>query len=155
VLIGAVPLVLYWFNCGEIDVADCLVFSALIMLAAGFAQMALAAALLHENIIAANPITVVAAIVRIGWAYLWPCLLAGISLAFTVLGVFLLLYKMPRMWMEAVALWMYWVLVLYLGLVSIRMMGLTYHAHAHDLAWFRRRPRWATTRHHGHLYANS
>ena len=71
------------------------------MLAAGFAQMALAAALLHENIVAANPITVVAAIVRIGWAYLWPCLLAGIALAFTVLGVVLLLYKMPRMWMEA------------------------------------------------------
>ena len=100
----------------------------MIMLAAGFGQMALAAALLHVNIIAANPITVVAGIIRIGWAYLWPCLLAGISLAFTVLGVVGLLYKMPRMWMEALALWGYWVLVLYLGMVSIRMMGLTYHA---------------------------
>jgi hypothetical protein len=154
-LIGAVPLVLYWVNCGEIDVFDCLIFSGLIMLASGFGQMALAAALLHENIIAANPITVVVAIFRIGWAYLWPCLLAGIALAFTVLGVFLLLYKMPQMWMEAVALWTYWVLVFYLGMVSIRMMGLTYHAHAPDLAWFRRRPRWATTRHRGQLYANS
>ncbi len=154
-LIGAVPLVLYWYYCGEIDVFDCVVFSTLIMLAAGFAQMALAAAMLHENIVAANPITVVAAVVRIGWAYLWPCFMAGIALAFTVLGVFLLLYKMPMMWMEALALWGYWVLVLYLGMVSIRMMGLTYHAHAPDLAWFRRRPRWATTRHHGQLYANS
>ena len=130
-------------------------FSVLIMLAAGFGQMALAAALLHENIIAANPITVVAGIVRIGWPYLWPCLLAGISLAFTVLGVVGLLYKMPRMWMEAVALWAYWVFLFYLGMVSIRMMGLTYHAHAADLGWFRRRPRWATSRHHGKLYANS
>ena len=154
-LIGAVPLVLYWYYCGEIDVFDCVVFSTLIMLAAGFAQMALAAAMLHENIVAANPITVVAAVVRIGWAYLWPCFMAGIALAFTVFGVFLLLYKMPMMWMEALALWGYWVLVLYLGMVSIRMMGLTYHAHAPDLAWFRRRPRWATTRHHGQLYANS
>ena len=153
--IGAAPLALYWYNCGPIDVFDCLVFAALIMLAAGFGQMALAAAMLHENIVAANPITVVAAIARIGWAYLWPCLLAGISLAFTVLGVFGLLYKMPRMWMEAVALWGYWVFVLYLGMVSIRMMGLTYHAHAPDLAWFRRRPRWATSRHDGNLYANS
>jgi hypothetical protein len=59
------------------------------------------------------------------------------------------------MWMEAVALWVYWVLVLYLGMVSIRMMGLTYHAHAPDLGWFRRRPRWATSRHDGKLYANS
>ena len=80
------------------------------------------------------------AVVRIGWAYLWPCMLAGIALAFTSLGVFLLLYKMPRMWMEAVALWMYWVLVLYLGMVSIRMMGLTYHATLPDLAWFKHRP---------------
>ena len=55
------------------------------------------------------------AIFRIGWAYLWPCLLAGIALAFTVLGVFGLLYKMPRMWMEAVALWAYWVFVFYSG----------------------------------------
>ena len=154
-LVGAGPLVLFWMNCGEIDAFDCLVFSGLIMLAAGFAQMALAAALLHENIIAANPITVVAGIFRIGWAYLWPCLLAGISLAFSVLGVVGLLYKMPRMWMEALALWGYWVFVLYLGMVSIRMMGLTYHAHAPDLAWFRRRPRWASSRHDGHLYANS
>ncbi len=154
-MIGAGPLVLYWFNCGEIDVFDCLIFALLIMLAAGFGQMALAAALLHENIIAANPITVVAGIFRIGLPYLWPCLLAGISLAFTAFGLFGLLYKMPRMWMEALALWVYWVLVLYLGMVSIRMMGLTYHAHAPNLAWFRRRPRWATSRHHGKLYANS
>jgi hypothetical protein len=154
-LVGAAPIVLYWFNCGEIDVFDCLVFSLMIMMAAGFGQMALAAALLHENIIAANPITVVAGIIRIGWPYLWPCLLAGISLAFAVLGVAGLLYKMPRMWMEAVALWAYWAFLFYLGMVSIRMMGLTYHAHAPDLGWFRRRPRWATSRHHGKLYANS
>jgi hypothetical protein len=154
-LIGAGPIVLYWYNCGEIDVFDWLVFSGLIMMAAGFGQMALAASLLHENIVAANPITVLVAIVRIGWPYLWPCLLAGIALAFTVLGVFGLLYKMPKMWMEAVALWVYWVLVLYMGMVSIRMMGLTYHAHAPDLGWFRRRPRWATSRHDGKLYANS
>jgi hypothetical protein len=154
-LVGSGPLVIYWFNCGTIDVFDCLVFAFLIMLAAGFGQMALAAALLHDHIIAANPITVILAIVRIGWPYLFPCILAGISLAFAVLGVFGLLYKLPKIWMEAAALWAYWVLVLYLGMVSIRMMGLTYHAHALDLAWFRRRPRWASSRHDGTLYANS
>ena len=39
---------------------------------------------------------------------------AGLHRAGTLFG---LLYKMPRMWMEAVALWAYWVLVLYLGMV--------------------------------------
>ena len=59
------------------------------------------------------------------------------------------------MWMEAVSLWGFWVLLLYLGMVVMRMLGLTYHAHAVDLVWFRRRPRWANTRLHTQIYANS
>ena len=39
--------------------------------------------------------------------------------------------------MEAVALWAFWVFVLYSAMVALRMMGLTYHAHALDLSWFR------------------
>jgi hypothetical protein len=35
------------------------------------------------------------------------------------------------------------------------MLGLTYHAHSVELLWFRRRPRWATSRFHGQIYANS
>ncbi len=117
--------------------------------------MALAASLLHENIFAANPVTVVVAILRIGWTYLRPCVLAGAALSCAVLGVWGLLYKLPRMWMEAVALWAYWLLVLYLAMVALRMIGLTYHAHALDLVWFRRRPGWATSSHDGHIYVNS
>ncbi len=44
---------------------------------------------------------------------------------------------------------------LYGAMVTLRMMGLTYHAHALDLSWFRRRPRWASSRHHGQIYVNS
>jgi len=155
VAIGGGPIALYWMHCGDVDWFDWTVVAGLTMLGAGYAQMALAASLLHENIIAANPVTVFAAIQRIGWGYLWPCLMAGITLGLTVLGVWGLLYKMPRMWMEAVALWAYWLFVLYLAMVALRMMGLTYHAHALDLSWFRRRPRWATSRHDGQLYVNS
>ena len=32
--------------------------------------------------------------------------------------------------MEAVALWAFWVFVLYEAMVVMRMLGLTYHAHA-------------------------
>ena len=80
------------------------------MLGVGYAQMALAASLLHENIIAANPITVVSSILRLGVRYLRPCLVASIALVLTGLGVWGLLYKMPSMWMEAVALWGFWVI---------------------------------------------
>ena len=87
--------------------------------------------------------------------YLRPCLIASIAVVIAVVGVWDLLYKMPRMWMEAVALWAYWLLTLYGAMVTLRMMGLTYHAHALDLSWFRRRPRWASSRHHGQIYVNS
>jgi hypothetical protein len=117
--------------------------------------MALAASLLHENLIAANPVTVLAGIGRLGWSYLRPAIMASISLGFAVLGVCGLLYRMPKMWMEAVALWAYWVFVLYLAMVTLRMMGLTYYAHALELLWFRRRPRWATSSRDGQIYANS
>jgi hypothetical protein len=110
---------------------------------------------MHETILAANPITVLMAVFRIGWTYLVPCLVTSIAVVLAGLGVYGLLYRMPRMWMEAVALWAFWVFIFYEGMVVMRMLGLTYHAHALELTWFRRRPRWASTRLHGRIYANS
>jgi hypothetical protein len=155
IILGGIPAALFWLNCGDLDWFDWIIFAELIMLGAGYAQMALAAALLHDQIIAANPITVLAAIWRMGTHYLRPCLIASIALVLVALGVWGLLYKMPRMWMEAVALWAFWVFAFYVAMVALRMMGLTYHAYALDLHWFRRRPRWATSRHHGQIYVNS
>jgi hypothetical protein len=154
-LLGGIPVAFYWFHCGEIDWFDWFVFGELTMMGAGYAQMALAASLLHENIIAANPFTVVSSIFRLRGSYLRPCLVASLTLVLSGLGVWGLLFKLPSMWMEALALWAYWVAVLYSAMVTLRMMGLTYHAHALDLSWFRRRPRWAASRHHGQIYANS
>jgi hypothetical protein len=156
VAIAAVPFALFWWlDHGKLEWFHWVVFGSLVVAGAGYAQMALAASLLHENLLAANPVTVVAGILRIGWAYLHTAVLAGMGLAVTVLGVWGLLFKMPRMWMEAVAIWAYWFFVLYLAMVSLRTLGLTYHAHALDLLWFRRRPRWATSSRDGHIYVNS
>jgi len=153
--LGGIPLVIYWMHCGDIDWFDWIVFIDLIMLAVGYAQMALAAALLHDNIIAANPITVLTSIVRIGWGYLLPCLVAAIALGLAALALWSVLYSMPTIWTEGIAIWAFWVFLFYEAMVVVRMMGLTYHAHALDLHWFRRRPRWATSRRNGQLYANS
>jgi hypothetical protein len=154
-VLGAAPIVVHWYRSGEVALPDWIIFGALAIMGAGYAQMALAASLLHENLIAANPVTVLAGIGRLGWSYLRPAIMASISLGFAVLGVCGLLYRMPKMWMEAVALWAYWVFVLYLAMVTLRMMGLTYYAHALELLWFRRRPRWATSSRDGQIYANS
>ena len=148
-------MALYWGYSREINWLHGVVFVDLIVVGTAFGQMALAAALLHDTIIAANPFTVLIAILRVGWAYVIPCLVASVALVLGGLGVYGLLFRMPRMWMEAVALWAFWVFVLYEGMVVMRMLGLTYHAHAVELVWFRRRPRWATSRLHGRIYSNS
>ena len=104
VALGGVPLVIYWMHCGDIDWLDWIVFIDLIMLSIGYSQMALAAALLHENLIAANPVTVSLAIVRIGWEYLRPCLVAAIALVLDAFAVWSQLYEMQSMWIERVAI---------------------------------------------------
>jgi hypothetical protein len=153
--LGGIPLVYYRMHCGEIDWFDLVVFLNLVTLAVGYAQMALAAALLHDNIIAANPVTVFLAIFRIGWDYLRPCLIAVLLMVLAGLAAWGLIYQMPTMWMEGLAIWLFWVLIFYGAMVVVRMMGLTYHAHALDLHWFRRRPRWTSSGRKGQIYANS
>ena len=155
VALGGLPVALYWGYSREINWLHGVVFVDLIVVGTALGQMALAAALLHDTIIAANPFTVLIAILSVGWAYVIPCLVASVALVLGGLGVYGLLFRMPRMWMEAVALWAFWVFVLYEGMVVMRMLGLTYHAHAVELVWFRRRPRWATSRLHGRIYSNS
>lgn len=155
VVLGGVPLALYWAYRGDMGLLDWVVLIGLITLAAGYAQMALAASLLHDNIIAANPVTVFVAIARIGWDYLRPCLISALVLVMAGMAVWAMLYKMPTMWVEGVAIWAFWVFAFYAAMVVVRMVGLTYHAHAMDLHWFRRRPRWASSRRDGRLYANS
>ena len=155
VALGGLPVIVYWVYCGQIDWLDGIVFLDLVLVGTGFAQMALAAALMHDTIIAANPITVMSAIFQIGWDYVVPCLVGSVAIIFAGLGVYGLLFRMPRMWMEAVALWAFWVFVLYESMVVLRMLGLTYYAHSLELVWFRRRPRWASSRLDGRIYSNS
>ncbi|MDR3618947.1 MAG: hypothetical protein P4L85_06315 [Paludisphaera borealis] len=154
-VVGGLPAVVFWNYFGAIDWPTLSVLGLLLFLGVGFTQMALAASLMHETITAANPVTVVAAVRRIGWAYLLPCAATTVAVLLTCLSVYSLLFRMPKMWMEAVALWAFWVFFLYTGMVLLRMLGLTYHAHAMDLYWFRRRPRWATGGRPGRIYANS
>ena len=80
IALGGGPLVLYWMHRGDMGLLDWVVLIGLIMVGVGYAQMALAASLLHDNIVAANPVTVIRPIARIGWDYLRPCLVAALAL---------------------------------------------------------------------------
>jgi hypothetical protein len=155
VALGGGPLLLYWMHHGDMGLLDWVVLISLIVVGVGYAQMALAASLLHDNIIAANPVTVITAIVRIGWDYLRPCLVSALALVMSGVSLWAMLYRIPTMWAEGLAIWFFWVSLFYSAMVVMRMVGLTYHAHAMHLHWFRRRPRWASSRRDGRLYANS
>lgn len=149
------PAFACWDDRGAVDWTTGVVLGALILAGVGFGQMALAASLMHDTILAANPVTVAVAVRRIGRGYLLPTIVGGAAATAVVLGLYGLIYHVPRMWIEAVALWGFWVMALYAGMVVLRMLGLTYHAHAMELFWFRRRPKWATGTRAGRIYANS
>ena len=103
--------------------------------------MALLAAILHEDLLAANPFTVIGAIRRVGWSYAQPCLLSG----FAFLPVATLLvasFKVGNPAASAFLFWLFWVLTLYEAMVVFRILGLFYHRHARVLGWFRGRTRW-------------
>ncbi len=153
--IGGGPLFFFYGHRIDMGAIDGSVFLGLIVIGVGYAQMALAASLLHDNLIAANPVTVITAIVRIGWDYLHAALISAVVLLAAGAGLWALLYQIPTMWAEAIAIWAFWFFLFYGGMVVMRMVGLTYHAHAAELHWFRRRPRWASSRRDGRIYANS
>ena len=117
--------------------------------------MALAASLLHDSVLAANPLTVLSAIVQVGWDFVQPCLAAGLALMAACGAIYGILFLIPKLGIAFVALWGFWVLVLYEAMVVFRIMGLTYYAHAEELVWFQGRPRWGTPVKFGKIYSNS
>jgi hypothetical protein len=155
VVLGGFPMMVYWLYCGNIDWFDRIVFAELAIAGAGYGQMALAAGLLHDSLLAANPITVFASILRIGWDYVQPALVGGVAVLLAVGALWSVFFVIESQSIAFVALWGFWVLVLYEAMVVFRLLGMTYHAHAEELEWFRRRPKWASSSRSGQLYSHS
>ncbi len=122
-VVGGLPPLLYWMNCGDVDWLDRIVLVDLIVPGMAYAQMALLAALLRESALAANPVTVCRAIVRAGWAYIGPCATAG-SCLLAVGALFLGVLKIENPPGQAVAFWASWVVALYAAMVVLRRLGL-------------------------------
>ena len=96
--------------------------------------------------LAANPITVVRAIVRVGWGYAQPCLVAGFAvvLAIDAAGRRRSRSRTPR-WRPSCSGCSGWS-SLYEAMVVLRVLGLFYHRHARELGWFRDRTGWGRLR---------
>jgi hypothetical protein len=154
-VLGGFPVVAYWKYCGDIDWFDRAIFAELVFLGVGYSMMALAASLLRDSLLAANPVTVFLGILEVGWDYLIPSVVGGLALMLAGGWLWGVLFLIPSLKFAVLGLWGFWVFVLYAAMVVLRMVGLTYHAHAGDLAWFRVRPRWGTPARFGRIYSNS
>ncbi len=139
--VGGLPALGYWIYCGRVDWIDRVLFVDLTIVGAAYAQMALMAALLHETLAAANPVTVLRAIVRLGWDYLGPCVVTGLAIALDLVGWSFVLLHAPSVEVGVLGLWACWVATLYMAAVIARVLGTTYYKHADALGWFRTAPR--------------
>ena len=134
-VIGGMPPLLYWIWCGDVDWLDRVVLVDLILPGMAYAQMALLSALIHDSPLAANPVTVIAAILRVGWGYVIPCVFTGSCLL--VLGsAFAAILAIRDGLAQLVAYYAFWVALLYLGMVMLRRLGLFCYRHAVVLEWF-------------------
>lgn len=153
--LGGFPIVVYWQYCGDIDWFDLSIFAELAIIGVGYGLMALAASLLHDNIAMANPITVLSAIVQVGWDYVQPCIVGGIAFLLATGAIYVVLFRIPNIKWAVAGLWVFWIFALYEFMVVLRMVGLTYHAHAEEIQWFHGRPKWGIPARFGRLYSNS
>jgi hypothetical protein len=140
--LGGVPAALYWMNCGELDMVDWFIFGDLVAVGFTYALMGVSCALLNENLLACNPYTIVQSIIRVGWDYVSPCMVALFGLVSSATAWGYVLFYAPNILIGVVGMWACWIWTLYQIIIIFRSLGLTYYRHADELDWFRKTPRW-------------
>ncbi|SIO58750.1 hypothetical protein SAMN05444166_5797 [Singulisphaera sp. GP187] len=140
-LLGGFPSVAYWLYCGDVDLFDAIILVELAAVGAIYGQVALLASILYDDPLGAHPGTVVRAIWRVGWAWVFPSIVIATFLTVAWYALTVLL-EVQSPWLSALAYWGYWVFLCYGAMVVLRVLGLFYHRHARVLGWFRERPRW-------------
>jgi hypothetical protein len=154
--IGALPALLYAkLRGGEFGPVDWAVVAVLIGLAAGYVQMGLAAAILHDNLAMAHPLAIARAVRVVGRDYLVPWILTALALLVAVVLWRIVMYHAPDLTLAAIGLWGLWVLLLYEGMVITHVLGRVCFRNAIGLGWFRREPGWSSWERSGRIYSNS
>jgi hypothetical protein len=141
VLVGGLPATAYWIYCGDIDVFDAIILVELAAVGAVYGLMAILVSILHEDALAANPITVVGAVWTVGWSYAQPCLVCGAA-AVLAAAIFTAAFEVASPAFSAFLMYVFWFVALYETMVVLRVMGLFYFRHSRRLGWFRERTRW-------------
>jgi hypothetical protein len=141
VVIGGLPATAYWIYCGDIDVFDAIILVELAAVGAVYGLMAILASILHEDALAANPITVMGALRAVGWSYVPSCLVCGAAVVLAY-ALFSTAFEVTSPALSAFLMYAFWVVALYEAMVVLRVLGLCYCRNAQRLGWFRERTRW-------------
>ncbi len=141
VAVGFVPAVAYWIQCGELDWSDHFMLFNLYVVGVAYSQMALLAALLHDDPFAANPITVIRALRHVGFDYVFLSLLT----AFWVIAVvfaFARIQEVQSFIPYTLLSCLFWFGFLYSAMVMARCQGLFARRNKVVQKWFPYRPMW-------------
>lgn len=135
-LVGALPAIWFWSRTEEPGFSDVAIYWGLWAFGALYAQVALVALLLFDDVLAVNPATVGRAVWVSRFGFLRPLVLSAIIMALTGGLLALVLHvSEPHL---AVGSWLlFWGVAFYGALVATRVLGTEYHRHARALGWFR------------------
>jgi hypothetical protein len=135
-LVGGAPAWLFLRSSKEPQPLDWIAVGAMLAAGALYAQVAFAALLLFDDLLAANPITVGQAVWRTGLGFLRP--LAFNAVAGALVGGYLAAILHIGSPFLAIGSWLrFWVLAFYAALTAMHLLGLEYHRNARKLDWFR------------------
>jgi len=135
-LVGGLPA--FWFlgRVEEPRFSDWAIFGGLWAFGALYAEVALVASLLFDDILAINPATVGRAVWVSRFGFLRSLILsAAILIPTGLLFTAVLHVSEPHL---AIGSWLlFWGVAFYGALVAMRVLGTEYHRHARALGWFR------------------
>jgi len=135
-LVGGLPAVWFWSRTEEPRFLDWAIFGGLWALGALYAQVALVASLLFDDVLAVNPVTVGRAVWVSRFGFLRSLIVSTVILVLVggLLAAVLHISE-PHL---AVGSWLlFWGVSFYGALVAMRVLGAEYHRHARALGWFR------------------
>ena len=135
-LAGGLPAWMFLSSCEEPQPLDWIAFGGLLAAGAFYAEVAVVALMLFDDLSAANPVTVGLAVWRTGPSFLRP--LASTVIAATLVGGFLFIVLHIKSPYLAIGSWLvFWGAAFYAALTSMHELGLEYHRNARRLDWFR------------------
>jgi len=135
-LVGGLPAVWFWGRTEEPKFSDWAIFGGLWALGALYAQVALVASLLFNDVLAVNPATVGRAVWVSRFGFLRSLVLSTIVMALTG-GLLAVVLHISEPYLAIGSWLLFWGVAFYGALVMMRVLGTEYHRHARALGWFR------------------